>query len=327
MTGPEHIADKARRNTDHPLPNHRAENAGDWDIADGAGGYTLTPQPNNQPVWIFTRETARQIDRAAHEEFGIPTLVLMENAALSLAAHALGMCEDPEGVVLIFAGKGNNAGDGFALARHLSNAGQPVCVILAAEKSDYSGDSAINLRICEKMKLPLISVCERAGAGPLGSAGALERALDLFGDPVLVVDALLGTGLSGAVRGVIGEIIAQINALADAGSPVLAVDIPSGLDADTGEPVSPGGPVVRADLTVSLVGLKQGFLPLAAQEYLGDVVIGDIGCPRELVRRLGTIAGESHWPGESEGKDGERTAGGPDPYRPGEERASDAFSR
>jgi NAD(P)H-hydrate epimerase len=213
-------------------------------------------------VSVFTRESIRRLDRLAVEEFGIPSILLMENAAIGVAAAALKMVRRGARIA-IYCGPGNNGGDGLAAARHLVNAGAEVEIVLSGPGRKYSGDAVVNYRIARAMGIPV-------------RASASAR-------PALIIDALLGTGLDRAVEGTIKRLIARINSR-PRGVRVLAVDIPSGLDANTGEPL---GDAVRADATVTLVGLKVGFLNPQARPYIGKVQVAGIGAPSELVRRLG----------------------------------------
>jgi NAD(P)H-hydrate epimerase len=239
------------------------------------------PRRPDEPddILVFSRARVRDVDRLAVEEFGIPSIVLMENAAIGLCEVALEMLEGLGGsAALIACGPGNNGGDGLALARHLHNAGVEVHIVLAADPSRYGGDAAINLRIAQKMDLPLTI------SAPPDPGVALDRAAAALPRPAIIVDALLGTGVDRPVTGPLRTLIERLNSLRTPQSPVLAADLPSGLDADTGEPL---GAAVVADATVTFVGLKPGFLTLAAQPFVGEIHIADIGAPAELVRRLG----------------------------------------
>ncbi len=225
------------------------------------------------PVYILDRESVRSVDAAALEEYGIPGVVLMENASRALASQALVILEKAGaslGEVLIICGSGNNGGDGWALARHMHNAGaKPVVVALGDPKPET--DAGVNCEICRKMgieEIPVDSIDERREAD-------------------LIVDAIFGTGLTREITGKAEEVIEWINATS---RPVLAVDVPSGLDCDTGETL---GACVKATCTVSFVGYKPGFTKLAAQPLVGEVVIGDIGAPRELTERFGRPMEES----------------------------------
>lgn len=222
-------------------------------------------------AYLLTREASREVDRRATEDFGVPSIVLMENAARELAEHATALLVESGGRrVLIVCGPGSNGGDGLALARHLHNAGAEVRVALAGRAGAYRGDASINLEICERMGLDI--------------ADASAGELDDDPRPDLVVDALFGTGLARPLEGAMLALVGRINALRARGALVLAVDVPSGLDADRGEAL---GETVRADLTVTMGGVKPGLVRLEAQASVGEVVVGDIGCPREVVEGLG----------------------------------------
>lgn len=209
----------------------------------------------------------------------------MENAAIHAADVALSMMRGRSAV--LFCGPGNNGGDGLAVARHLHNAGVSVGLVLGAERSRYAGDALINLTICERMGIPALDAAND-GAGSEAAQWVRRR------EPGLIVDALLGTGLERPVREPILGLIRAINDLADDGMPVLAIDIPSGLDADRGEPL---GAAVRASVTVTFVGLKAGFGSLAAQPYVGRCRVAGIGVPRELAESLAEAGTPERTPG------------------------------
>jgi len=217
--------------------------------------------------YTVSREGVRAMDRKAIEEFGIPGIVLMENAATALAEAALRLLDEARTpTASIYCGTGNNGGDGFALARKLANAGVDVECVLVGDREKVSGDALTNMRIAEKMGVPI-----RNGAG--------------IGSPALVVDALFGTGLSRAIEGGAAGAVDRINAARESGSRVLAVDVPSGLDCETGEPM--GEHAVRAGVTVTLAGMKRGLAEDRAKAYAGEVLVGDIGVPRALIERHG----------------------------------------
>jgi NAD(P)H-hydrate epimerase len=240
--------------------------------------------------WVLAREAVRGVDRLAVERYGLPSVVLMENAALGLAARAGAMLDElGTGRVVILAGPGNNGGDGFALARHLVNAGREVLVFAAGDPGRYAGDAATNLGVIRQMGLAIERLDRSSGAEALEYAGVAQ---------VLIVDALLGTGLREAARGVIGDVILQVNRMRQPGVSVLAVDVPSGLDCDTGAPAG-GGPAVEADATVTFVALKPGFLTLRSQRWTGEVSVAGIGVPRELVEELGEFVADTR-PGARE---------------------------
>jgi NAD(P)H-hydrate epimerase len=207
-------------------------------------------------------------------QFGLPGIVLMENAARHGADVALEMVEDVERPrVLVVCGAGNNAGDGFAVARHVSNAGARVTVAMLTARRDLSGDAAINAEVVSRMGV----TCRVLRSG----VGASLRELGARAD--LIVDAILGTGLTRAVSGRFLEAIRAINAMS-AKRRVLALDVPSGLDCDEGVPLNEA---VRAHTTATFAGLKVGFLTASAAEYLGDVVVCDIGVPAALLAEVG----------------------------------------
>ena len=224
----------------------------------------------DEEILAFDRDAVRAIDRAAIEEFGIPGIVLMENAARGLTDAAMRMLDQSsiaDSTVLIICGNGNNGGDGFALARHLHNRGFHVTLAILGEPKPQS-DAGVNRAICKKMNLAEIDIDQ----------------LDQFAQKhsiALIVDAIFGTGLGRPIAGRAAQVIDWINA---SKKPVLAADVPSGMDCNTGEAL---GRAVRASNTVTFVGLKIGFLNLRAQSLLGEVEIADIGAPVELLERFG----------------------------------------
>jgi NAD(P)H-hydrate epimerase len=226
---------------------------------------------HDDQITVFDREGVRRVDRAATEEYGIPGMVLMENAARGLLIHASEMLDEVPAAshprrVLILCGSGNNGGDGYALARHLHNHGHEVTLAPIGQPRSGS-DAHRNRAICRHMRLmeqPFDEVEHGNG-----------REFDL------IVDAIFGTGLDRPVTADAARAIKWINAAA---RPTLAVDVPSGLDCDTGRPL---GVCVQATRTVTFVGLKIGFLGLDAQKLLGEVQVADIGAPREVIERFG----------------------------------------
>ncbi len=223
----------------------------------------------------LSRDEVRGIDRRAIEEFGVPGIVLMENAGRGAAEllRTLGAT----GPVVICCGKGNNGGDGFVIARHLDNGGVPVRVLLFCRPEELTGDAAIAYRIIARSGLDIADFAARP-LDEIALRGILAAA-------EWVVDALFGTGLSGPVRPPFDQVIAAINA---GPARVFAVDIPSGLDCDTGIPL---GTAVRAQHTATFVALKKGFANPAAGEWLGQVHVVSIGAPRVLVGRDGVVHG------------------------------------
>lgn len=220
-------------------------------------------------VETLTRAQVRQVDRRAVEEYGFCGLVLMENAGRGVADRLCRMGID--GPVAVCCGKGNNAGDGFVIARHLDLRGFAVRVLLWAEPSELGGDAAANFRILEKTDVPI----EIFGEGH--DAARLEG---LLADAAWIVDALLGTGARGEPRPPLDSVIEQLNAAAAA---KLAVDLPSGLDCDTGEPARW---TVHAAATCTFVAAKPGFFAPGAEEYTGEVHVLDIGIPHKLIEEV-----------------------------------------
>jgi NAD(P)H-hydrate epimerase len=217
---------------------------------------------------FLSREEVRAIDRRAIEEFGMPGAVLMENAGRGAAELLIRL--GINGQVVICCGKGNNGGDGFVMARHLENRCVRVQVLLFAAPQTLAGDAAVNYRILERSGIPIT-----VHADPLADLDRLRQAL-ASGD--WIVDGLFGTGLTGPVRSPLDRVIEAINA---APAKVFALDIPSGLDCDTGLPL---GATVWAHHTATFVAAKKGFAGPEAQRWVGDVHVVDIGVPACLVR-------------------------------------------
>jgi NAD(P)H-hydrate epimerase len=222
---------------------------------------------------ILTREQVRDLDRRAIEELGMPGIVLMENAGRSVAELLVRL--GVHGWVVICCGKGNNGGDGFVAARHLDNLNVAVRVLLFARPEELTGDAAVNYHIISRAGLPITIY---AGADWDRQALRLDLTTSEW-----IVDALFGTGLVGPVRAPFDEIIESINR---ASARVLAIDIPSGLNCDTGDPM---GATIRAERTATLVAMKKGFTAPAAQPWLGKLHVIDIGLPRTILQ--GSSAG------------------------------------
>ncbi len=217
----------------------------------------------SQPT--LSRQQAREIDQRAIREHGMTGLVLMENAGRGCAEllERLGI----DGPVSICTGKGNNGGDGYVIARHLDNAGRLVRVVSAVDPSALEGDAAVNHQVW------------KSGGGavevvPVGGWDAAVRGSDW------IVDALLGTGIGGEVRSPFVEAIDAING---SGGRVLAIDLPSGLDCDTGDRL---GRCVRACHTATMVAAKRGLVAEGANEWTGEIHVVDIGIPRSLREEL-----------------------------------------
>ena len=225
-------------------------------------------------VLSFSKAALREIDRRAVEAFHLPILVLMENAGRAVAMEVLHLLGNTgERHALLLAGPGNNGGDGFAAARHLHNAGVNVAVLLLVARDRYKDAAATNLAIIEAMHIPV---------SPLSADHAELRDYLVDAPPeALLIDGLFGTGLSRAPEALAADVIRAANA---SRRKMVAIDVPSGLDADSGEPVGDPGGVIRAAATVSFNGTKDGFT--RARQYTGNVVTADIGAPRELLETL-----------------------------------------
>lgn len=227
----------------------------------------------------LTREQVREVDRLAIEQLGIPGIVLMENAGRHVTHAVLDLLEDElhllpnDARVAILCGGGNNGGDGYVVARHLYNAGVAVTVYTVKDPATLTGDAATNYQIIFNIgqSLPLLDTHEFIQNA---NASAPHH---------VIVDALLGTGFHGEVREELAAVIEACNAAGVSGTRIVAVDIPSGLDCNTGQPSQA---TVRADLTVTLVAMKTGLVNESAQPHVGQVLVVDIGAPPELLMHV-----------------------------------------
>jgi NAD(P)H-hydrate epimerase len=217
-----------------------------------------------KPEPTLTRDEVRAIDRRAIEDYGLPGVVLMENAGRGAAELLL--VQGIHGPVLICCGGGNNGGDGYVIARHLDIAGIPVRILALVPPEELSGDAATQAAVIRRCGVPILVLPQD------GDAVANELAAAEW-----IVDALLGTGMRGNVRPPYDDLIDAINR---APGKVLAVDLPSGLDCDLGVPL---GSCIRADLTTTFVARKRGFNVPTAAPYLGQVHVIGIGAPRDLI--------------------------------------------
>ncbi len=210
------------------------------------------------------------MDRRTIEEFGVPSIVLMENAALRVVEVIAERFAPLKGKrIAVVCGKGNNGGDGLAIARHLATRfGAEVTLWLAADPAGYSGDAAANYKMAQAFGVKF-----SPSGSPLFNGGRGGG-----GFPSLIVDALLGTGIKGGVTGELAEII---NAMNNSGAPIVSVDVPSGLDADTGNIT---GACVKATLTVTFALPKFGLLVYPGAEYVGELIVADIGMPRAVMQ-------------------------------------------
>lgn len=239
--------------------------------------------PEPPAIESLTAAQARAVDRFCEVELGLPTLVLMENAALNLAgvvldllAEAVELDEDRFRVGILCGG-GNNGGDGWALARHLAGFGIAVTVFAQRPAEALRGDAAVNARVALACGLRVVALEDAAALAARASEVSRQHVL---------VDCLLGTGLSGPPRPAVAALLRALNALVDR-PPVLAADLPSGLDADTGVPADP---TLRADVTATFVAPKAGFARPEAAAVLGRVVVCSIGVPEAVLARALPLA-------------------------------------
>ncbi len=230
------------------------------------------------------RNEVREVDRIAIEEFGIAGIVLMENASRDAAAWITS--QFPPGDVCILCGKGNNAGDGYVIARHIETAETDrdeslesmfaqsgswrVRIVSIVDCGELSGDAAINHAIAQRAAIPIAIARD---------AKSLE---DLVGTPDVLVDCLLGTGATGPPRGLYADAVRLANRLA---TNRIAIDVPTGLDCDTGIAADP---TFIASATLTFVAPKVGFSQASAEFFLGQVVPIAIGVPKKLLSRYQT---------------------------------------
>ena len=217
---------------------------------------------------VMSRQEVRAFDRWAINELGVPGVVLMENAGRSCAElikDKLQAVNKPR--VCIFCGTGNNGGDGYVIARHLLNSGFEVAVMIVGEVEKIKGDAKVNLDILRRLDLHI----ERLN---VTDAGIAARIRTFAAGADMVVDGIFGTGLTGQLSDEYKRLIEGINAL---NVPVLAVDIPSGLDCDSGVSL---GAAVKASCTVTFAAVKAGFLHTeTAGAYTGEIFVADLGVP------------------------------------------------
>ncbi len=215
---------------------------------------------------VMTRDEVRAFDAWAIDTVGIPGVVLMENAGRSCAElikDKLSSVSNPK--VCIFCGTGNNGGDGYVIARHLLNNGFRVGVVICGDRNRIKGDAKRNLDILERLGQPI----EQLNLDDCDICGRVET---FASDADMLVDSLFGTGLRGQLSDEYKQLIEGINAQ---GRPIFAVDIPSGLDCDTGEPL---GAAIRASYTVTFGAVKRGFTSSkAVAEFTGEIFVASIG--------------------------------------------------
>ena len=212
---------------------------------------------------ILDSAQMRNIDRRATERFGVPSIVLMENAASAVVDALFDHYPDCDRVA-IFCGTGQNGGDGFAIARHLENRHVTPIVIVVGARASIKGDARTNLEICERLGLPMYDVRDSAH---------VETMLAHAADADVVVDAIFGTGLNRAPEGMFADLIRGI---AELRLPVIAVDLPSGANASSQQPFEP---CLQAELTVTFAAPKVCHVFEPAATYCGEVIVADISIP------------------------------------------------
>jgi len=220
--------------------------------------------PNKKTI-VMSRDEVRAFDAWAINELGIPGVVLMENAGRSCAEFIkkeLAGVTNPK--VCIFCGTGNNGGDGYVIARHLLNSGFEVVVVICGDRNKVKGDAKTNLDVLEGLGRSIEQLNLDDGDIP-------GRVKTFAADADMLVDGLFGTGLSGQLNDGYKQLVESINA---EHCPILAVDIPSGLDCDAGEPL---GAAIRASYTVTFVAVKKGFSSAKASAYTGEIFVASIG--------------------------------------------------
>ena len=218
----------------------------------------------------LTRDQVRQVDRTAMGQYGMAGIVLMENAGRGAAAIIDQLA--PDGCICILCGAGNNGGDGYVIARHLELAGREVEIISIVELGQLAGDAKTNAEIAIKSKIVIHVITNQAGnANDLASALCQANT---------IVDCLLGTGARGPLRGIYADAVAAAN---QSDAVKFAIDIPTGLDCDSGEAADP---TFRAQHTITFVARKVGFQTAGASEFVGIVHEVGIGVPMKLLQSL-----------------------------------------
>lgn len=221
---------------------------------------------------ILTAEQMREADRRTVHDIGIPSLVLMENAGRQVVAAIESLIQDlADRRVAVICGKGNNGGDGFVVARTLHQRGVDAAVFLVGQVAEVKGDARINIEILGRLGVTVVEIADE---------GAWELHFSEISERDLIVDALFGTGLKSALTGIYETVIGDING---AGIPVVSIDLPSGLSADTCDLI---GDAVEAVATVTLGAPKLPLVLPPAESKAGEVVIADIGIPIDIIESI-----------------------------------------
>ncbi len=225
----------------------------------------------------FSVAQSRDVDRLAIKGFGIPGIELMRNAGGACAERLLWELPESSPTTMILTGAGNNGGDGYVIARRLAESHRRVVVVSLVPVSKLSGDARVSHDDAVAVGVPIEQAC------------AEEIVAKMKGHDGMIVDCLLGTGSQGAPRSPFAEAIRAANKNAGnrrvaAEYRRVAIDVPSGLDGDTGDAAEP---TFRADLTLTFVAPKTGMMNSASSSLTGEIEIIDIGIPKELKRQLG----------------------------------------
>ena len=248
---------------------------------------------------VLTAEQMREADRLTTERYDIPSLQLMENAGAAAASYLSSVYPDlARRRVVILCGKGNNGGDGLVVARRLRESGVSPLVMLFADPAAMRGDAAANLKDWQQAKGRLRVVTDQA---------EWEKARDVLLEADVIVDALLGTGLTGPVKGLLAAVIHDVNAAAHGQSSgngpsrihIVSIDMPSGLPSDiSSEDVQKEAPVIAAEATVTFTAPKFGQMVSPLADHVGKLIVCQIGTPPALLEEDSRLT--AHWlePGE-----------------------------
>jgi NAD(P)H-hydrate epimerase len=212
---------------------------------------------------ILTAEEIQRIDRLATEKFHIPSCILMENAGKGIADYIISRARMKFTSAAVICGTGRNAGDGFVVARYLFIKKKAVKVAKFKPDNEYAGDTAGNLKILRALNIPILDI----------SQSTMEDVREIIHSSDVLVDAIFGIGINKSVDGIFKDVITEMNT---SGKCIVSVDIPSGLNPDTGEPM---GVAVSANYTLTIGFMKRGFLSAKAKKYTGKIHVIDIGYP------------------------------------------------
>lgn len=237
-------------------------------------------ESSSLPESLYAADGVQALDRCAIEEFGVPGFELMQRAARSGFRQLMRHWPDAS-AVLVLCGAGNNGGDGYLVAAAAHRQGLTVRCLAVADPAKLKGDARKAYDTARDVGLN-VEELEALGEGELGNALA---------EADVVVDAMLGTGITGALRSPFDQVVATLNA---SGCPVLAIDVPSGLNASTGWIESDA---VKAGATVTFIGLKAGLMTGKGPDVAGDVMFDDLGVPEDIYGRVDPVASRVDWNG------------------------------